>query len=135
MPIVLLVAAASLFAAAGGSLTELVGQNPPPADEFDLRRVEFREGEIRMPARNPQREDITIALVTVDDAIVNFELDGPQTVERLRSSEIDRALRLGGGRADHGRGHELDRHPDDEGDPGGRRDSRGRCGAASPATH
>ena len=88
VPIVLLVGAVSLFAAAGGSLTELVGQNPPQADEFDLRRVEFREGEIRITARNPQRDDITIALVTVDDAIVNFELDGPQTVERLRSSEI-----------------------------------------------
>jgi zinc transporter, ZIP family len=88
VPIVLLVGAVSLFAAAGGSLTDLVGQNPPPADEFDIRRVEFHEGEIRINVRNPQRDDLTIALVTVDDAIVPFELDGPRTLDRLRSSEI-----------------------------------------------
>jgi zinc transporter, ZIP family len=88
VPIVLLVGAVSLFAAAGGSLTDLVGENPPPADEFDIRRVEFHEGEIRINVRNPQRDDLTIALVTVDDAIVSYELDGPRTLDRLRSSEI-----------------------------------------------
>jgi ZIP family zinc transporter len=88
VPIVLLVGAVSLFAAAGGSLTDLVGQNPPPEDAFDIRRVEFHEGEIRINVRNPQRDDLTIALVTVDDAIVPFDLDGPRTLDRLRSSEI-----------------------------------------------
>jgi zinc transporter, ZIP family len=81
VPIVLLVGAVSLFAAAGGSLTELVGQNPPQPDEFDIRRVEFHEGEIRINVRNPQRDELTIALVTI-------ELDGPRTLDRLRSSEI-----------------------------------------------
>jgi zinc transporter, ZIP family len=88
VPIVLLVGAVSLFAASGSSLTELIGQNPPSEDAFDIRRVEFREGEIRIKVRNPQREDLTIALVTVDDAIVNFDVDGPRTLDRLRSSEI-----------------------------------------------
>jgi zinc transporter, ZIP family len=88
VPIVLLVGAVSLFAASGSSLTGLVGQNPPPEDAFDIRRVEFHEGEIRIKVRNPQRDDLTIALVTVDDAIVPFELDGPGTLDRLRSSEI-----------------------------------------------
>jgi ZIP family zinc transporter len=88
VPIVLLVGAVSLFAASGSSLTELVGQNPPPEDAFDIRRVEFHEGEIRIKVRNPQRDDLTIALVTVDDAIVPFDLDGPRTLDRLRSSEI-----------------------------------------------
>jgi zinc transporter, ZIP family len=88
VPIVLLVGAVSLFAASGSSLTELIGQNPPQPDEFDIRRVEFHEGEIRIKVRNPQRDDLTIALVTVDDAIVPFELDGPGTLDRLRSSEI-----------------------------------------------
>jgi ZIP family zinc transporter len=88
VPIVLLVGAVSLFAASGSSLTELIGQNPPQPDEFDIRRVEFHEGEIRIKVRNPQRDELTIALVTVDDAIVPFELDGPRTLDRLRSSEI-----------------------------------------------
>ena len=88
VPIILLIAAVSIFAAAGGSLAGLVGTNPPPADEFDVRRVEFKEGEIRVRVTNPQRDDLTIASATVDDAIVNFELDGPQTLGRLRSSTV-----------------------------------------------
>ena len=37
---------------------------------------------------NPQQDDLTIASVTVDDAIVPFEVDGSQTLGRLRSSTI-----------------------------------------------
>jgi ZIP family zinc transporter len=88
VPIVLLVAVVSLFSARGGSLLELVGENPPPADEFDVRRVEFSPGEIRIRVTNPQREDLTIATVTVDDAIVPYTVDGPTTLERLRSATI-----------------------------------------------
>jgi zinc transporter ZupT len=88
VPIVLLVGAVSLFAATGGSLVDLIGRNPPPADEFDVRRVEFSPGEIRIQVTNPQPEDLTIATVTVDDAIVPYTLDGPQTLGRLRSSTI-----------------------------------------------
>jgi zinc transporter ZupT len=88
VPVVLLVGAVSLFATTGGSLVELIGRNPPPADEFDVRRVEFSPGEIRIRVTNPQPDDLTIALVTVDDAIVPYTLDGPQTLGRLRSSTI-----------------------------------------------
>jgi ZIP family zinc transporter len=88
VPIVLLVAVVSLFSARGGSLLELVGENPPPADEFDIRRVEFSPGEIRIRVTNPQREDLTIATVTVDDAIVPYTVDGPTTLGRLRSATI-----------------------------------------------
>ena len=88
VPIVLLVGVVSLFAATGGSLTGLVGSNPPQPDEFDIRRVEFHPGEIRIRVTNPQQDDLTIATVTVDDAIVPYELDGPETLGRLRSSTI-----------------------------------------------
>jgi zinc transporter, ZIP family len=88
VPLVLLTAVVALFTASGGSITGLVGENPPPADEFDIRRVEFHPGEIRIRVTNPQRDDLTIASVTVDDAIVPFDVDGPQTLGRLRSSEI-----------------------------------------------
>lgn len=88
VPILLLVAVVSLFAAQGGSLLELVGRNPPPADELDIRRVEFSPGEIRIRVTNPQREEITIATVTVDDAIVPYSLDGPAELGRLRSATI-----------------------------------------------
>jgi len=89
VPIVLLVAIAAAFVSSGNSLTSLVGANPPPADELDVRRVEFQPGEIRVLVRNPQPEDITIAAVTVDDAIVPFTVDGPTALPRLRSATIE----------------------------------------------
>ena len=88
VPVLLLVGVVSLFAATGGSLVELVGRNPPPADEFDIRRIELKPGEVRIRVTNPQRDDLTIASVTVDDAILPFTVEGPTTLERLRSATI-----------------------------------------------
>ena len=88
VPLVLLTAVVALFTAAGGSVTNLLGDAPPPADEFDIRRVEFHPGEIRIRVTNPQPDDLTIASVTVDDAIMPFDVDGDRTLGRLRSSEI-----------------------------------------------
>jgi zinc transporter ZupT len=87
-PVVLLAAAVGLFVTTGSSLVDLIGTNPPPADEFDIRRVEFERGEIRIRVTNPQPEDLTIASVTVDDAIVPYTVDGPRELSRLRSSTI-----------------------------------------------
>jgi ZIP family zinc transporter len=88
VPLVLLTAVVALFTASGSSITGLLGENPPPADEFDIRRVEFHPGEIRIRVTNPQRDDLTIASVTVDDAIMPFDVEGDRTLGRLRSSEI-----------------------------------------------
>jgi ZIP family zinc transporter len=88
VPLVLLAAVVIAFAATGDSLTGLVRANPPAADEFDIRRVEFLPGEIRIRVTNPQPDELTIATVTVDDAIVGYSLDGPETLGRLRSSTI-----------------------------------------------
>jgi zinc transporter, ZIP family len=88
VPLVLLTAVVALFTASGSSITGLVGNNPPPVDEFDIRRVEFHPGEIRIRVTNPQPDDLTIASVTVDDAIMPFDVEGDRTLGRLRSSEI-----------------------------------------------
>ena len=88
VPIVLLALAVALVVSQGDRVVELVGGSPPPADEVDIRRVELRQGEIRVLVRNPQRDDVTIASVTVDDAIVPFTLDGPATLGRLRSTTV-----------------------------------------------
>ena len=88
LPLLLLVGAVAIFAASGTTLLDLVGRAPPPADEFDIRRVEFKPGEIRVRVTNPQRQELTIATVTVDDAIVPYSVDGSATLGRLRSSTI-----------------------------------------------
>jgi zinc transporter ZupT len=88
VPILLLIGTVSIFAATGRSLVDLVGRNPPPTDEFDIRRLQFKPGEIRIRVTNPQHDDLMIALVTVDDAIVPFSVDGPERLGRLRSATI-----------------------------------------------
>jgi zinc transporter, ZIP family len=87
-PILLLAIVVGGFVTAGSSLVDLIGRNPPSADAFDVRRVVFKPGEIRIRVTNPQADPITIASVTVDDAIVPFTLDGPRDVKRLRSSTV-----------------------------------------------
>jgi ZIP family zinc transporter len=88
VPLLLLAGVVVLFASTGTSLLDLVGRAPPPLDQFNVRRVEFKPGEIRIRVTNPQRPKLTIASVTVDDAIVPYRLDGPAALGRLRSSTI-----------------------------------------------
>ena len=88
VPILLLALAVGGYVASGASIVDLIGRNPPQPDVFDVRRVEFKPGEIKIRVTNPQTEDLTIASVTVDDAIVPFEVDGDRTLGRLRSSTI-----------------------------------------------
>ena len=88
VPIVLLAASVGGYVASGASIAGLIGTNPPQADEFAVRRVEFKPGEIRVRVTNPQQDDLAIASVTVDDAIVPFTVNGDQTLGRLRSSTI-----------------------------------------------
>jgi zinc transporter, ZIP family len=88
VPIVLLAVVVGGYVISGASLVELIGRNPPQADVFDVRRVEFKPGEIRIQVTNPQSDDLTIASVTVDDAIVPYEVDGSATLGHLRSSTI-----------------------------------------------
>ena len=88
VPIILLALTVGGYVASGASIVDLIGRNPPQPDEFDVRRVEFKRGEIKIRVTNPQTDDLTIASVTVDDAIVPFEVDGDRTLGRLRSSTI-----------------------------------------------
>ncbi len=88
VPILVLAVVVGAFVTAGDRLFELVGRSAPPTDELELRRVELHPGEILVHVRNPQRDAITIAVVTVDDAIVPFTVDGPRTVGRLRTTTL-----------------------------------------------
>jgi zinc transporter, ZIP family len=88
VPVVLLAGVVGVFVSSGSSLVDLLGRNPPPLDQFDVRRVQFEPGEIKIRVTNPQRDDLTIASVTVDDAIVPFSVDGDRELRRLRSATI-----------------------------------------------
>ena len=88
VPVLLLTVIVAVVSTSGDRIAELIGSNPPPADEFDIRRVEFEPGVIRILVRNPQPDDLTIANVNVDYAIVPITVDGPTTLGSLRSSTI-----------------------------------------------
>ena len=116
VPILLLAVAVGGYVASGSSLAGLIGSNPPQPDEFDIRRVEFKPGEIRVRVTNPQQDDLTIASVTVDDAIVPYSARRPADA-RPAALEHDRhPLRLDSRGSDLGRGR---RAP-----PGSRRSRR-----------
>ena len=57
VPLLLLAGVVALFASTGTSLLDLVGRAPPPRDQFDVRRVEFKPGEISIRVTNPQRAE------------------------------------------------------------------------------
>ena len=122
-PILLLALVVGAFVSAGTSIVDLIGRNPPAADMFDIGRIEFRPGEIRIRVRNPQPEELTIASVTVDDAIVPFTLDGPATLKRLRSSTIVVPYDWVEDEPTRGRRHELDGDRDGRRGRGGDRDA------------
>jgi zinc transporter ZupT len=88
VPLLGLVAIVAGFAATGSSVLDLLGRTPPPADEFHVRRVELHRGEIRIHVTNPQRDDLTIAQVSVDDALVPYTVHGNATLGRLDSATI-----------------------------------------------
>jgi zinc transporter, ZIP family len=88
VPVLLLAVVVGLFVSSGSSLIDLIGRNPPPPDEFDIRRVEFHPGEIKIRVTNPQRDELTIASVTVDDAIVPYSVKGDRELGRLGSATI-----------------------------------------------
>ena len=88
VPVLLLAIAVGIVVTSSSSLVDLVGSNPPSADKFDIRRVEFSPGEIRITVRNPQPDALTIGNVNVDNAIVPFTVDGPTTIGRLRSGAV-----------------------------------------------
>jgi zinc transporter, ZIP family len=88
VPLLALVAIVAAFTAAGSSVIDLLGRTAPPLDEFDIRRVELRPGEVKIRVTNPQRDELTVAQVTVDDALVPFSVEGDATLGRLRSATL-----------------------------------------------
>ncbi len=89
LPLLLLVGVLAATAAGGHSLIGLVGHKPPPPlDQIDIPRVEFKPGAIRIHVTNPQHADITIAAVSIDNAIVAYRVDGSTQLGRLASRTI-----------------------------------------------
>ncbi|MFY9264322.1 MAG: ZIP family metal transporter [Solirubrobacterales bacterium] len=88
LPLVLLALALAVFSAVDSRVFGLIGDSPPPADSFSFSNVQFKDEGIVVHVTNPQTEPLTIASVTVDDAIALFSLDGPAELGRLQRRAI-----------------------------------------------
>ena len=130
-PILLLALVVGAFVSGGDSLVDLIGRNPP-------RGGRVRHPPRRVPARRDPDPGPQPAARGADDRLGHGRRrDRPVHARRARDAEAPplehdrRPLRLGRGRPDLRRRHELDRDRDGEGDPGGRRDAD-RLGARVP---
>lgn len=88
LPLILLLLALLAFTALDSRIFGLIGDNPPAADELSVSRVLFEDDEIVVKVTNPQADPITIAVVTVDDAVANFSVDGSETLGRFDRAGI-----------------------------------------------
>jgi zinc transporter ZupT len=62
----------------------------PPIEQLTIQRVTLPEpGLLRLSVVNGGPESVTVAQVTVDDAIWRHTIDGPRTIDRLQKRSID----------------------------------------------
>ena len=125
VPILLLVGVVAVFASTGASLLDLVGRAPPPLDEFDIRRVEFKPGR----DQDPGDESAAVKSSTIGDRdrrrrdrAVPARRPGESRPAALEHDR--RPLPMGRGRSVHGRRHELERDRDELRRAGRGRDAR-----------
>ena len=107
----------------GASLVDLDRAQPAACRRARRPPRRVPPGEIRIRVRNPQRERSTIAL---GDRRRRDRAVPRRRAARARPAALEhdrRPVRLGRGRSDRRRRHQLDRHPDDEGDRRRRRDA------------
>ena len=88
LPLVVLAAMVWLFLAKGELL---VGKPPIPPDallKVDFERLELRPGEIIATVRNTGPEVVTIAQVTVNDALWQFAVSPGATITRMQRARV-----------------------------------------------
>lgn len=84
----MLAIALAAFTGFDSKIFSLIGGNPPPPDEFSVTRIKFEDQKIVATVTNPQPDPLTIAVVTVDDAVANFSVEGSPTLERFERRSI-----------------------------------------------
>lgn len=88
LPLVLLALVLGAFSAFDSRVFGLIGDNPPPPDQFSFGRVQFKHDGIHVRVINPQQQELTIGSVSVDGAVSLFEVDGSPRLERLEQRTI-----------------------------------------------
>jgi zinc transporter ZupT len=85
IPIVLLVGVIALFLSTGGGLQL---QPPVPVENLNIERYHLERNMIEMHVRNTGPEELTVASVIVNEAVMPFEVSPSPTIPRLGSATI-----------------------------------------------
>ena len=85
IPIMLLVGVIVLFLSTGGGLNL---DSAAPVENLDIERYVLKQGSIELQVRNTGPEEITIAQVIVNDAIMPFEVHPDAVIPRLERATI-----------------------------------------------
>ncbi|GMV32971.1 MAG: metal transporter [Chloroflexota bacterium] len=85
IPIILLVGVIVLFLSTGGGLNL---DSAAPVENLDIERYVLKQGSIELQVRNTSPEEITIAQVIVNDAVMPFEVYPDAVVPRLERATI-----------------------------------------------
>jgi zinc transporter, ZIP family len=86
IPIVLLVGVIALFLATGGGLRL---QSPAPIEDLTIERYHLEQNMIELHVRNTGPNDLTIASIIINDAVMPFKVDPSPVIPRLGTATID----------------------------------------------
>ncbi len=85
IPIILLIGVIALFLATGGGLNL---QAPVPVENLDIERYHLKPNEIELYVRNTGPEELTVASVIINEAVMPFTVSPSPTIPRLGSANI-----------------------------------------------
>ena len=85
IPIILLVGVIVLFLSTGGGLNL---DSAAPVENLDVERYVLKQGSIELKVRNTGPEEITIAQIIVNDAVMPFEVHPNAVIPRLERATV-----------------------------------------------
>ena len=85
VPIILLAGVIALFLSTGGGLNL---DSAAPVENLDIERYVLKQGGIELQVRNTGPEELTIAQVIVNDAVMPFEVHPDPVIPRLGRASI-----------------------------------------------
>jgi len=85
VPIILLAGVIILFLSTGGGLNL---DSAAPVENLDVERYVLKQGNIELQVRNTGPEEISIAQVIVNDAVIPFEVYPSANIPRLERADI-----------------------------------------------
>jgi zinc transporter ZupT len=86
IPIILLAGVIALFLSTGGGLKLT---SAAPVEDLDVERYVLKRGSIELQVRNTGPEELNIASVIINEAVMPFEVTPSSTIPRLGRAHID----------------------------------------------